>query len=287
MEEKIYEGEIKGAEPSKLLKETNLNYMNKTICKISGNLNGTGFFTKIDYKNETIPVLMTNYHVIDDKFIEKYKQIKIYVNNNEKNIKIKKNSKIYSSPKNKYDIIIIKLNEEDELNNEFLELEQNIFLNNSENNYKEDSIYILHFPKNGVATISYGCGLEKINDYDIKHLCNTDFGSSGGPILNKMNNKLLGIHRGYHQTKNINKYNYRTFLKFPLKDLKKLNEKKDYTDLLSVIFEKREIIEYDYEFNYIITGTSFTTQSEILVDYRYPGCKMNMGIESVNSIIDI
>ena len=63
--------------------------------------------------------------------------------------------------------------------------------------------------------------------------------------------------------------------------------KKDYTDLLSVIFEKREIIEYDYEFNYIITGTSFTTQSEILVDYRYPGCKMNMGIESVNSIIDI
>ena len=219
MEEKIYEGEIKGAEPSKLLKETNLNYMNKTICKISGNLNGTGFFTKIDYKNETIPVLMTNYHVIDDKFIEKYKQIKIYVNNNEKNIKIKKNSKIYSSPKNKYDIIIIKLNEEDELNNEFLELEQNIFLNNSENNYKEDSIYILHFPKNGVATISYGCGLEKINDYDIKHLCNTDFGSSGGPILNKMNNKLLGIHRGYHQTKNINKYNYGTFLKFPLNDL--------------------------------------------------------------------
>lgn len=102
-----------------------------------------------------------------------------------------------------------------------------------------------------------------------------------------MNNKLLGIHKGCHQTKNNNKYNYGTFLKFPLNDLKKLNEKKDYTDLLSVIFEKREIIEYDYEFNYIITGTSFTTQSEILVDYRYPGCKMNMGIESVNSIIDI
>ena len=48
------------------------------------------FLLKQDYNNETIPVLMTNYHVIDDKFIEKYKQIKIYVNNNEKNIKIKK-----------------------------------------------------------------------------------------------------------------------------------------------------------------------------------------------------
>ena len=83
------------------------------------------------------------------------------------------------------------------------------------------------------------------------------------------------------------KYNYGTFLKFPLNDLKKLNEKKDYTDLLSVIFEKREIIEYDYEFNYIVTGNTFSTQSEILMNYRYPGCKMNMGIESVNTIIDI
>ena len=48
MEKIIIEGQIKKAEPPKLLKDTKLKYMENKICKISTNkMIGTGFFCKI------------------------------------------------------------------------------------------------------------------------------------------------------------------------------------------------------------------------------------------------
>ena len=222
MEEKIVEGLVKGAEPPKLLENTNLKYMKDYICKVSGKIVGTGFFCKIKYEDKLIPVLMTNYHVLDDNYIKDHKQINIYINNNMKIIKIYSDSLIYSSDVNKYDITIIKLNNDDEINN-YLEIEENIFKDNSEDIFKNESIYILHFPKGGEAHISYGCGIEKINEYEIMHKCNTDSGSSGGPILNKLNNKIIGIHRGYYTRKN---YNYGTLLKYPLNELSRKSVEK-------------------------------------------------------------
>jgi V8-like Glu-specific endopeptidase len=76
------------------------------------------------------------------------------------------------------------------------------------------------------ASISYGTGVELINEYDIKHKCNTDYGSSGGPILNYSTNKVIGIHKGSVKKddgKNID-FNIGTFLKFPLNELKILNQ---------------------------------------------------------------
>ena len=109
MEEKIEEGLIKGEQRFKLLKDTKKKNMIKYICKISGNKIGTGFFCKIKYKNELIPVLMTNYHIIDDYYIKNEKQIILYINDNMKIIKVEEDSIFYSSETNKYDIIIIKL----------------------------------------------------------------------------------------------------------------------------------------------------------------------------------
>ena len=215
MEERHDEGIIKGAKISKLLKDTNLNYMEDYICKISGNKIGTGFFCKIEHNNELIPVLMTNYHVIDDNYIKNNKQLNLYINNNIKIINIYEDSKIYSSETNKYDIMIIKIKKEYKINN-YLELEQNIFINNSENFLKDEKIYILHYQNNDKAKISYGKGIEIINNYDIKHYCNTGFGSSGGPILNALNNKVIGIHKGFVKKNDDNSYNIGTFLKFPL-----------------------------------------------------------------------
>jgi len=215
MEGKIEEGLIKGAKPSKLLKDTNLQYMKDYICRISGNRVGTGFFCKIKYNYNLIPVLITNYHVIDDNYIEKNKQINIYINNNMKVIKLYSDSLIYSSDKTKYDIIIIKIKNDYEIN-KFLEIEENIFIDNAENIFKNESIYILHFPKGGEANISYGCGIEKIYEYDIMLKCNTDIGSSGGPILNELNNKVIGIHKAYDKKYSVN---LGTFLKYPLNEL--------------------------------------------------------------------
>ena len=50
----------------------------------------------------------------------------------------------------------------------------------------------------------------------MKHLCNTEPGSSGGPILSQITNKVIGIHKAFN---NYKKYNIGTFLKFPLNEL--------------------------------------------------------------------
>ena len=54
------------------------------------------------------------------------------------------------------------------------------------------------------------------------HKCSTDNGSSGSPILNLENNKLIGIHS---KGTNYN-YNMGTLLKLPIQDFinKKLNQ---------------------------------------------------------------
>ena len=221
-EEIVHEGLTNGAKEIEPLDKTELKEMSKYICKISGKRIGTGFFCKIKYENDLIPVLISNYHVIDDNYLKDKKVLKIYINNDSKFIDIKKDNPIYSSKIEDYDIIIIKLNEDDI--NDYLEIDENIFKINSENTYKDEQIYILHYPNSNKASISYGDGIEKISENNIKHLCNTQPGSSGGPILSRLTNKVIGIHKAYINKKN-ERYNIGTFLKFPLNDLnKKKNE---------------------------------------------------------------
>ena len=214
----IPEGKIPGAKGTLLLSQTELKQKVKCICKIStnGHTFGTGFFCKIPYEGELIPVLITNYHIIDDNFMKKKKQLIIYIDDEMKQLNIN-NRKIYSSEKNKYDIMIIKLKEEDEIYN-YLEIDQNIFKNNSENLFRYEPIYILHFPNFKEASVSYGKGIEIESDYNIKHYCNTDNGSSGGPILNSATDKIIGIHKGFIGIKNW-QFNIGTYLKYPLIDL--------------------------------------------------------------------
>ena len=225
MEERNDEGIIFCAKKMEPIKGGILEKQAKCVCKITGNKSqiGSGFFCKISYPNteEKIPVLMTNYHIIDDNFIENKKILKLSIDGNLKVLNINKNSKIYSSPRNKYDIMIIKIKEEDldEFKN-YLELESNIFNKDSEKLFQDEPIYILHYPNNEEISVSYGVGIEKINDFDIKHLCNTLNGSSGSPILHSLTHKVIGIHKGFiNKTEKKDKFNIGTFLKFPLSEL--------------------------------------------------------------------
>ena len=54
--------------------------MKRSICLIYGKSFGTGFFCKILYRNELIPVLITAINIIDDNFIEKNEIIKLSIN---------------------------------------------------------------------------------------------------------------------------------------------------------------------------------------------------------------
>jgi hypothetical protein len=151
--------------------------------------------------------------------LESNDNLKVYINKKYKIINVNKNKIIYSSSNNKYDIIIIRL-EDNEIEH-YLEIDVNIFNKNSEELYKKEPIYIIHYPgKDSIAKISYGEGIEKIDEYDIKHLCNTEEGSSGSPILSAMTHEIIGIHKAVRRNKDKKVlYNIGTFLKFPLNEL--------------------------------------------------------------------
>ena len=197
MEDRIDQGLPQGVKEAIPINETEYKSKENCICSVNGNLNGTGFFCKIEFEGKLIPVLITTYDLVNDDFMNQNQKLTFYIKNTKYSINIDKDSKIYSSIRNKYDMMIIRLKEGE-----------------------VESIYILHHPNAEEAKVSFGKGIEEVNDYDIKHLCHTEPGSSGGPILSRMTNKVIGIHKGSIVKYGKCAYNIGTFLKFPLNDLK-------------------------------------------------------------------
>ena len=63
-------------------------------------------------------------------------------------------------------------------------------------------IYILNHPKGEKCHISYG-SISRMLDDQIYHTCNTDYGSSGSPILSLNSCKVIGIHCGFSTETNV------------------------------------------------------------------------------------
>jgi len=194
-----------------------LNQMENCICKIykDGGGMGTGFFCKIIYNNFNIPVMMTNNHVIDEKYIKENNNIKLTLNDDNitKTIILDNNRKIYTNEE--YDITIIEIKcEKDKINN-FMDLDEKIFNEDSEILFNNNhSIYIPQYLNGDIVVVSYGT-INKIDGYDINHYCCTDSGSSGSPIINLLNNKIIGIHK---EGSSRFKYNKGTYLKYPINE---------------------------------------------------------------------
>ena len=71
---------------------TILSQMNNCVCRIYiNNCEGTGFFTKIPYKSQLLPVLLTNNHVIGQDDILYNNYFSIYLNNDKKTKRIQLN----------------------------------------------------------------------------------------------------------------------------------------------------------------------------------------------------
>jgi hypothetical protein len=77
-------------------------------------------------------------------------------------------------------------------------------------NINSESIYILQYPNYSdgqKASVSYGIINKIENEYNIIHYGCTNYGSSGSPIINLLNNKVIGIH------KQSSRFNYNIFNK--------------------------------------------------------------------------
>ena len=59
----------------------------------------------------------------------------------------------------------------------------------------------MHYPYGKEAKVSNGNGIVIISEYNIKHKCNTNFCSSGAPILSDVTEQVIGIHKGFDNGK--------------------------------------------------------------------------------------
>ena len=203
-----------------------LEQMENSVCRINNNdkCQGTGFFCIIRIYYNLIPVLMTNSHVLDKNDILPGKKINIHLKKKELEIIIDEFRITYTNPL--YDVTIIEIKENDGINRtSFLEIDEGIFNDDFNNNYKEKQVYLLHYIKND-GEISHG-RIKRINEdnYNLEHLCNSSAGSAGGPIINGENFKVIGIHKGASKRGN---FNIGTFLKGLIEDFnKKFNTNKN------------------------------------------------------------
>ena len=61
--------------------------------------------------------------------------------------------------------------------------------------YNKKPIYVCHYQNGQKALVSYG-RIKEFNQSSLYHLCDTQKGSSGAPILSLDKNRLIGIHIG-------------------------------------------------------------------------------------------
>ena len=201
-----------------------------SLCKIKENqiTKGTGFFCIIPFPDilNQLPVLMTCNHVLNESDIIEGKIIEFSMDNDKRYYKIAINSsrRIYTNFT--YDVTIIEIKKEDGLNiNLFLSIDNDIFKIPMED-YVKKSIYMLHYPFGMHSEYTIGLiSSYKPDKFTICHQCQSDYGSSGAPIINYINNKVLGIHKGNpnkqeqkQKQKQKKQYNWNlgTFLKIPI-----------------------------------------------------------------------
>ena len=212
-----------------------LYQMEISICKIKkeNNIFGTGFFCKIPFPNKLtlLPVLITCNHVLGINDITQGKKINFSLNDEklEYSIVIDKSRITYTNIN--YDVTIIEIRpEQDNIKIEsFLDVDENIDKDNPNDTYKDKSIYILHYEEG--KKIKYSIGNIKAiaeDNFNIRHLCTTNVGSSGCPMINLFNYKVMGVHKGYK-----NKFNLGTHLKIIIEEFNKKNYPKSNNKILN------------------------------------------------------
>ena len=197
------------------------NLAKSHICKIKckNGSHGTGFFCNIPIGwNDYLKVFMTNNHVLDINDIQPGQIINFSLDNDYKDFQIIIDNSRETYTNKDYDVTIIEIKKEDKIDEKsFFDLDKQIFKENAFEIFRNNQIYLLHYPKGEELVISPGVIKSiTIDNKTIQHLCSSSGGSSGSPIINKNNYQVIGIHKGSPASGN--KYNLGTLLKEPLEN---------------------------------------------------------------------
>ena len=251
--------------------------MRNCICKLKpNNTIGTGFFCSIPYGPiKTMNCLITNNHVLNEEYYNNNSKITLLLDDDNSTviIDITKERKTYFDKE--YDITLIELIDNDKIDY-FLELDD--ILKKEiiciEEIYKNNSVYIIQYPEGKKAHVSYGI-INQIDEFKIKHLCCTKNGSSGSPILNLENNKIIGIHTFSSQNAS---FNGGTLLKFLLGNITYKTKQNNKNINGDIIDETRTIKEPHNN-----QGSWLYIFNQVINDYQYE--KKNLTESEINEIV--
>ena len=102
--------------------------------------------------------------------------------------------------------------------NNFLDVDDYLYKNDNLKNIYSDkkNIYLIQYPNGFKSKISFGKIKDiDLNNFKIEYISTTDKGSSGSPIFNVLNYKIIGIHNADHQKC---KFKIGTILKLPINE---------------------------------------------------------------------
>ena len=161
----------------------------KKICKINGERPCIGFFCKIPLnENENIRVLVTAGRIILKEDLYK---LDISINDEQKEIKLDNRIK-YTNQK----VTLIEIKDSDNISNEsFFDIDPEIFkgytifLKNELYLYSMDYQHIIYISKGDFSSLSN-------YDNEFFHTCESEFYSIGGPLINAINDRVIGMDFG-------------------------------------------------------------------------------------------
>ena len=273
-----------------------LEQMENYICKIiiDKDTKGTGFLCKIPLHgdNKLTPVLITNNNVINDNMLARKKDIiiELFCTSSKKQKKLNlSNRTAYNNKKLGISIIEI-VNKDGFKNINMFELDEDM-LSGKTDKFIDKSIYMIHSNQETLY-VSYGLvnDIGKNQSYNFMHTCKAFNGSSGSPILNLENNKIIGIH----SSTNVN-INEGFFLNF---SASKENLSKTHKEFIKPEF-KTIIKDYESAFGMAAKTSSKDIKFENLLglsietkrgfyNYGTPGSsKLNSLIQILTSIKEI
>jgi len=198
-----------------------MHIMKNSICKISINngQQGTGFLCRFNINDwDTLRCLVTTDFFIDESDFDPGSKINFSLDEGRinKEITIEENRKKYTNKE--YGITFIEIKSKDGIKKEsFMEIDENIYDNNPKEYLKRLPVFLLQYPNGDKIKKSEGIILKLRDNNTIEHLCKCDSCSSGGPLINFNNNKIIAIHKDFG---NGQQWNLGIFIKAPIEKFK-------------------------------------------------------------------
>jgi len=228
----------------------NFSDLKRSICNVKTDNPGSGFFIEFPIPSIQNPLklLMTNNHVLNEKFLNKEESFNIYFEEyhqkREFKIEIKSDKFIFTSKL--IDVTFIQLSDDEieQINPFFLEPDDNEC-------FESESIRIIQYPVNhsNKQQLADSIGnIVEIDGFNCYHSASTYHGSSGSPLLNIKNSKVIGIHKGY-----IDKEMYERLATKSKKYLSKNDKYLNYATKLDIVeyaiylFYKNKNVDLTYE----------------------------------------